>query len=165
MNIGRSGSTRARRSRRSKAHSDGVRTLKKVISGVIMKEKKETSYKVEITISYLSADSGHFEQIKNGSLWNYGDSPIEALLWSMIQMVEQVNPFSLDTYSREAKASMYLQLCRLHRELSNTYAVGTKDRITSSSIFLGVLDGLVDYTRQLRLSRMDWYTILDTTHK
>ena len=165
MNIGKSVSTRAQASRRYKAHSDGMRTLKKVTNGANMKKKKEITYKVETTISYLNADSGSYEKINKELFHAYGDSPTEALLWCTIQSVDQANPILSGTCMRLARACMYLQLYKMYKELSSMFAQDLGDNLTFLSIYQGALDGIQDFTRESKLSKMDWFTILDITPK
>ena len=130
-----------------------------------MNEKKQILYRLKIQLTSYDAGTENYVKINEEFFDRFSSNPIEELLWFMIQKGEQVNPFLADTYSNAISDSMYLRLSGIRKELSNTSPVVIEDQELSLLIFHAAVDGLMNFMRGSKQSRMDWFTTPDTVPK
>lgn len=164
MNIGRYVCTPLRASKSLREHSPR-HTLKNPRSGENMNEKKQILYAVRITVTSYAAVMGGLEKIKSASYVRSSNSLTEALLSFMILAETQERASYVDGYMNEISDFMSLQLSELHKQLSNTLPLDIEDKELSLSIFHAAANGLMNYMKGSKQSKMDWFTTPDIVQK
>lgn len=141
------------------------RILNSLQNGEITKEKTGTLYLVKIQLTSYDADSENLEKTKQEYYEKLCSNLTEGLLSFMIQKETQVNPFFADTYTNIISGFMSRQLSEIHKELSNTLPVAIEDKELSLLIFHAAANGLMNYMRGSKQSRMEWFTTPDTVQR
>ena len=140
-------------------------TLNNQLNGAITSGKKQTLYAVKIQLTSYDVDSEHCVKTKEEYFEKLTSNLTEGLLSFMIQKETQVNPFFADGYMNIISAFMCRQLSELHKELSSTSPVDIEDKELSLLIFHAAANGLMNYMKGSKQSKMDWFTTPDIVQR
>lgn len=130
-----------------------------------MNGKKPILYAVKIQVTSYAADTENLEKINEQFYEKSSTSLIEVFVPFTIQAVAAARASCADGYMNEISDFTYRQLSELRKELSNTLPLVTEDKELSLLIFQGAADGLMNFLRGSKQSRMDWFTTPDILPK